>query len=112
MMTCLKSTCVIILFIGSLLGNLMTPSLAGAEIYRWSDQNGKIHYATNPPSDASGPVEVKRNNRWYPYAPGENGANASTPSSPTVTYTTSNPGADWTPPTPLANTMSGEIVLP
>lgn len=112
MMTCLKSTYVIILCMGSLFYGLFAPSLAAAEIYRWSDRSGKIHYATNPPSDAPGPVEVKRNNRWYPYAPGESGANASTPSSPTVTYTTSNPGADWTPPTPVASAMSGEIVLP
>ncbi len=105
-------TLVCVLFFGSLLCSLSAPSLVGAEIYRWSDRNGKIHYATNPPSDdVSGAVEVKRNNRWLPYTSGERGVKDSTPSSP-ITYTTSNPGADSNQPVPFVSASSGETVLP
>ncbi|GAK51890.1 designed protein CTPR3 [Candidatus Moduliflexus flocculans] len=91
---------------------LCVPFGATADIYRWTDRAGKIHYATNPPSDSSISIEVKRNNRWYPYSPGENDAQHDEPSSPTITYTTSNPGTDLSIPTPSAQIISGEIILP
>ena len=47
---------------------LQATPLHAAEIYRWQDDAGKTHYSTNPPShQVSGPIEIKRNNRWYRY---------------------------------------------
>jgi len=93
-------------------GMLLAASFADADIYRWSDENGKIHYATNPPTETSGTVEVKRNNRWYPYRPDESDTRELEPSSSPMTYTTSKPGAAMPAPTPATPSSFGEIILP
>ncbi len=68
---------------------LLHSSAFSAEIYRWTDKSGKVHYSTSPPSDlAVGSIEVKRNNRWSPYS---DKAVPSSQQKPIVRYTTSSP---------------------
>lgn len=72
---------------------LQTTTLHAAEIYRWQDNLGKTHYSTNPPSQqVNGPIEVKRNNRWYRYT-GEEDSQDAAPQQQNapIEYTTSSP---------------------
>lgn len=56
----------ILLILGALIFWMVSP--LSAAIYRWKDSDGKFHYSTKPPShQVTGTVEVKINNRWYPY---------------------------------------------
>jgi len=45
-------------------------SVATATLYRWQNERGQMHYSTSPPITPVQNLEVKRNNRWYPYIPG------------------------------------------
>lgn len=81
----------ILLMIGFLILGMTLP--LSAEIYRWKDGKGKIHYSTKPPSHhVTGPVEVKINNRWYPYTGDEDLDALKAKGSAPINYTTSSPG--------------------
>jgi len=68
---------------------LFQASALSAEIYRWKDKSGRIHYSTSPPSyRVFGVIEVKRNNRWESYS--DKNTTFST-HKPIITYTTSSP---------------------
>lgn len=71
---------------------LLLPLSGAAEIYRWKNSNGQIHYSSSPPSyPIAGLIEVKHNNRWYPYTGGETFPNLTTNPANQITYTTSFP---------------------
>lgn len=38
---------------------LLLPGLAAAEIYRWTDANGQVHFSQRPTAAGAEPVEVK-----------------------------------------------------
>ncbi len=66
--------------------------VSGAEIYRWKDGSGKMHYSTNPPSQrVKGKIEVKRNNRWSVYTGKESSESSKMPATNPIRYTTSSP---------------------
>ena len=80
-----------------LLGNVLSSS---AEIYRWKNSNGQVHYSTKPPSHpVAGQIEVKRDNRWYSYTGDSVFQNTTTKSKKAITYTTSSPGSSDLYPT-------------
>lgn len=83
------------------------PAWAAAEIYRWTDRSGKVHYSTTPPNNATGAVEVKRNNQWMPYGGDAQGQTDSSP----ITYTTSSPGENMSP-APVSSPQAGPIIIP
>lgn len=69
-----------------------------AEIYRWKNSNGQMHYSTSPPSrDVMGPIEIKRNGRWYPYTGDDGPDGPKMDKRAPVTYTTSSPGHSLRP---------------
>ncbi|MBD3308211.1 TIGR02281 family clan AA aspartic protease [candidate division KSB3 bacterium] len=90
----------------SVLGLLWMPQDLLAEIYRWKNQKGQMHYSTHPPSyPVTGTIEVKRQNQWYPYTGEET---PSAPNSSSLAYTTSSPGT----PLPLPPAPQAETVVP
>lgn len=49
---------------------LVSASAARAEIYRWQDENGQVHFSERPPSGQSSQVvEVEIQNRYEPVTP-------------------------------------------
>jgi len=38
---------------------LMTPLMAHAEIYRWTDENGKVHFSDKPIGDKAKKIDIK-----------------------------------------------------
>lgn len=71
---------------------VLIPYSGAAEIYRWQNSQGQIHYSSSPPSyPVTGPIEVKRNNRWYRYTGEEAFPNLTTNPANQITYTTSFP---------------------
>ena len=91
---------------------LLHTTVFAAEIYRWQDNAGKTHYSTNPPSHrVDGPIEVKRNNRWYRYT-GQDDSNAAgtrTQNAP-INYTTSFPAHTSEPSE--AELPEGQAIVP
>ncbi|GAK54789.1 CTPR390 protein [Candidatus Vecturithrix granuli] len=74
---------------------LLTPCSGAAEIYRWKNGQGQIHYSSSPPSyPVAGLIEVKRNNRWYPYTGQETFSNLTANPANQITYTTSFPNQE------------------
>lgn len=70
----------------------LMPCSGTAEVYRWKNNQGHIHYSSTPPaSPIVGLIEVKRGNRWYPYTDEEASSEQSSKSTDQIVYTTSFP---------------------
>jgi hypothetical protein len=68
---------------------------AGADVYRWVDREGKVHYGdTPPPNAAAKPVDVRKE-------PVVNGQTESPPGEPRAT-SEPRPRAETPPPSPVA----------
>ena len=105
----MKLRSMLLLLIGGLF-ILQTTSLTAAEIYRWRDDTGKTHYSTNPPSHkVNGPIEVKRNNRWYRYTGKEDPQAINSRKAP-INYTTSFPAHTSEPPE--SESPDGQAIVP
>lgn len=95
------------LFLCIFLMIFLTDSWGSAEIYRWENSNGQIHYSSSPPAyPVAGPIEVKHNNRWQPYTGQESFPNFTTGGDSRITYTTSFPDQ----PLPLEKSSQQTIV--
>lgn len=85
----------------------LMPRSGAAEVYRWKNTNGQIHYSSSPPSyPVAGLIEVKRNNRWHPYTGKETFPNLTTRPTHQITYTTSFPNQ----PLPLEKTAQQTVI--
>ncbi len=85
------------------------PCSTFADIYRWKNSQGQIHYSSSPPShQVNGSIEVKRNGRWLPYTgkpkTRSSAANTETP----IMYSTSRPGNSPRP----APELPDQLVIP
>ncbi len=101
----------LLLVLGGLFLLQATP-IRAAEIYRWQDEMGKTHYSTNPPSQqVNGPIEVKRNNRWYRYTGEEDSQAADTQKqNGQIRYSTSFPAHTTEAPEP--ESPDAQVIVP